>query len=429
MRLPIRAFLESLRKSALHSVEQLATLLKSLDSGVRSFDDVIHSMKLTKDARGLTRVGGETVGYLDKTIRAGNLPELIRMSERKVPFTSADTKAFQSLVEGFPQNTLHSIDEVAKSNARLHPELDLNLQQLETASDASKKSLAKVDSNMYRYFKAGTVIALSVGAVVLVEDWVRKSLEARKGCYMVQTIDRKTTSCKVTAWSCIGSGGTPCSLAVNRYHNVTLSALQIATLADTEPVKLQVAAAVGVSVGELQAKLRDVIDNRFPQLTAVIATVAQAQRLPAIKYCEVVHSDIEGGRVPPCRMCDPAADPTSTTFIDPEQLSESVTFHCETNPTVLSLLADVAKNTARDVLEGLGSGLTALLKPLGILALVLLVLAIVISVAVYTLKRMQRSKAKLPPEYEPLLPSSAPPPPPLLHPSNYGSLSRRTALV
>lgn len=380
--LPIKSFLKELKLLGRAGVDEVGSLLKNFKSNIKSLDDVITKLPVTKNKHGFIELGENSIGKVNKVMREGNLSEIVKMSGKNIPVSKIESASFKSLVADTPEKAFKDVTDLATANKKSFPHLDLKEADLGNMSKSAAKDVKKVESNLYKYFKTGTKIVLTVGVVYVGVDWLIKTNEKRKGCFMLTTINGKTTSCKVQTYSCVGSGGDMCTSALP-YYNITLVLIKIASMPDTDALKIKVAAAAGVQPSALSSSLANVIDTKYSEITTVIA---DATNKPTFVICELSHPDVEKGEIPPCRMCSPSDTPISTSYIDPKQYPDNVTFQCSPNPSLLDTLADVVKNTGKDLFDGISGGLTTLLKPLLILGGVIIIILILISVVMNLFK-------------------------------------------
>jgi hypothetical protein len=99
---------------------------------------------------------------------------------------------------------------------------------------------------------------------------------------------------------------------------------------------------------------------------------------PTLQVCSIVNAQIENGKVPPCRMCSPSDNPSSTTFIDPSQYPENVTFECVVNPSILDTITDAVVSTGSNLWEGVSTSVLQPFKRFGIITVIILILVLVI---------------------------------------------------
>lgn len=381
----LKSFLGDLKKmsgSPKATVEEASALLKTADSGIKSTDELMKRLKVTKNARGDLLLDGLHLGRVHKLLREGDLKELIRLSGANVPATAADVAAFRRLVGDTPESGLKNVADLATATKRERPHLNATLDDLDRISDTARVDLKKVESNLYRRFKEGSVIALTIGTVTVGTNWIVNATRARKGCFMVTTIDGKTTSCKVASFTCSADGdktaANACRGAPLDCHNTTLVLIHLANSPDSDPDKIALAAAVGLEASQLSAQLANVVDHHYPAVTAAVAKMG-ARVFDAVSVCGASHEAIEGGVVPPCRMCDPTADPVSTAFIDPAQYGDNITFQCVTNPSILDTIADTVVSTGHDVWTGVSNVVSWSLKQMGIVAAVIVIVLVLVS--------------------------------------------------
>lgn len=355
-------------------VEECKTLLRSSESGVKSLDTALQNLPISKNKSGFLLLGDETVGAISKYLRSGDLDNLIRATNTKIPYTSAEKNSFKSLVKDFPEKGLSDVEDISKQVKRTHPELDVVPEKVNTLSTTGKSNLKKIGDNILKKFKNGAVIGLTIGAIYVVGDALIKGTEARKGCFMLTTINGKTTSCKVQAYSCVGSGGNFCNQNFN-YYNTTLIVMAICELADTDSRKIDLANKVEETPSNLYKNLANIITNKYEILHEF---VSKLDNKPTFEPCTIKHPDIEKGVIPPCRLCTPSANPTSTLFIDSNLYGDNIAFECVENPSILDTAADIIKTTGENILDGIGSSFSGLLKTVGIYAGVILVLIIIV---------------------------------------------------
>lgn len=369
------------------TAEQAKNLLKNVDSGIKSTDDVIKNLTVTKNKQGAVLLGEKPVGAVYRILREGDLKKLIAVSKQNVPVTAADVSAFKKLVGITPELGLKHVDDVATVAKRERPHLNATVDNLDKLSDTAKRDLKKVESNLFRHFREGTVVALTIGAVTVGVNWISQATRARKGCFMMTVVDGKTTSCKISEYTCsaddANTGNNKCN-NVQDYYNTTLVLMHLASAPDTDSKKISIATVTGIAVSELNAKLAIVIDNHYAAVAKAIKEMG-AQRPKEFSVCGIKNDAVENGVVPPCRMCDPTANPVSTTFIDPEQFGENITFQCVTNPSVLDTVSDAIVSTGHNLWDGVITLASGTLKQIGVIAAIVLVLLVLVTFIARTL--------------------------------------------
>lgn len=366
------------------SVSELRRITESLKSGIRSLDDIVRSFRISRSPRGYMLMGEETVGAVHRLVREANIDGLARAAGANVLITSTERSAFRQTMLDTPERALRDVSEAAAASAARRPHLNVTAERVAELSTSGKRDYAKVTQNLFKYFKQGAFVALTLGGVYVGVDWIAKTTERRKGCFMVTTIDNKTTSCKVAAYSCLATteGSDACRSISAKYYNVTLVLMHIAAdLPDTDRRKLDVAKAAGVPVDQLNAKLATVIDTKFAEVSTVIEQMGDDQRPTNFKICEITHPNVEGGKVPPCRMCSPSDNPTSTTFIDANQYGDNITFQCSIAPSIIDTIDDAIISTGKNLWEGVTGALAPLKKwliwgAIVVVVVLLLVLAV-----------------------------------------------------
>lgn len=357
-------------------VDVVSTSLKNVDSGIRSLDDALKDMPVTKTNAGHLTIADEPIGSVNKILREGDLSELVRLSGKQIPVTSIDRVNFKQAVSEFPEKTYRDIVDSADVTKTNYPQLNVNVDNLNLLPDSAKQLASKVESNLFKYFKVGTVVVLTVGGITATSIWLERETQNRKGCWMLRTVNGKTSSCKVVDYSCNGNVTMACGVN-NGYYNITLSLMKICTYDDTNVDKKAISDLTGVPVADMNARISTLIDQHFEKITNYINGMSVK---PTVDVCKITHPDIENGEIPDCRLCVPSANPTSTQYIDPSQYADNITFQCISKPTVIDTISDIAVSTGKNLWDGISNSLGGILKPILIAVGVILVLIVIISI-------------------------------------------------
>jgi hypothetical protein len=377
-------FMKKLKKfvgsSATASEQELKSLLKTADSGVSVADRAIRDLPVTSKNGGLL-VNGHTMGEFDKVLRRADLKELMALSGKSVPITAAEEKAFATIIGKTPERAVKDVESLAAVAKRNNPHLDAKVEDLPHLSENAKADVKKIENKLFKYFKQGAIIGLTIGAIYVTIDWLTKATEARKGCYMLTTIDGQTTSCKIMEYSCegrLGEGTKECGNLP--YYNVTLVAIVIAERSNSDATKKAMASAIAEPVDTIRENIDKIITDKFDLLTTFVQSIAD--KLPTFAKCSVSNSSIEGGKIPACRMCSPSAAVNSTEYIDSSQYADNITFQCVTDPSILDTVSDVITSTGRNLLGNVGDvifsgGFGKYLK-YGLIAAVAIVLIVIV---------------------------------------------------
>lgn len=367
------------------SLEELKNLVKQPGSGLRSVDDAISGLKVSRNKYGLATIESRSVGYVNHILREANLDALIALASRKIPIGVSDRALFSKLIGETPEKALKTVRDASDAAKRTHG--TLNVSDVKDLSVSSARDVKTVENNLFKYFKQGTTVALTIGTVYVAVDWIAKATEARKGCFMITTISGKSTSCKIASYSCeSGKTGNFCS-NVGAYYNTTLCLMAAADLPDTDQRKIELCTGFNVSPSELKKKLASVIDSQFATASSIITNMqADPKKRITPNICTIVHPDIEGGKIPSCRMCSPTDNPVSTTYIDATQYGENITFQCVDKPSILDTISDVVVTTGKDIWQGVSGGLGSALRILLIVLGVFLGLLVILGLGVKYLR-------------------------------------------
>lgn len=127
------------------------------------------------------------------------------------------------------------------------------------------------------------MIGLDIGAVVVAIDWIKTATEERKGCFMLKTIDGKTTSCKVAAYSCVGIDSNNCQSSLSHY-NVTLMSIHLSQQADSNTLKKDICSVLEIDPKDMKSKLNEIVEDKFEKTSQFLA---ERDSLPSIKICDL----------------------------------------------------------------------------------------------------------------------------------------------
>ncbi|ATZ81566.1 ODV-E56 [Drosophila innubila nudivirus] len=379
----LSSFLRDLKGLGRATVSESESVMRGFRSEIKPLEEAITSMPIRKTGAGFIEMGEESVGFVNKIMREGDLAEIIRISEKTIPFTTSESRLFESLVAETPERVYRDVIEDVTKNARNYPHLNIVVNEFPNISRSATQDIAKIESNLFRKLKTGVVLSLTVGSLVVGTGWALRATRQRAGCFMMTTINNKTSSCKVQAYTCDGTPDFLCTGTLP-YFNVTLVLMKIADSENNNALKQQIAAAVNIPVDQLKDNLDKVLDQSY---NTVYEIINNAKDRPEVNVCAERNPKIEGGIIPPCRMCSPSADPKSTQYIDPNSYPENVTFQCVTNPSILDTITDAALATGADLFEGLNNGLLRTLKPLGIALIAIVILVFLISIILSVIRK------------------------------------------
>lgn len=368
--------------------ENATRFLRATRTGLSSLDEIARLVDVGRARRGFVTMGEQTVGAFRGMVRAADLDGLARTSRVNVTVTSAERSAFRDAMSGTPERALKDVDDTRVRAAQSN--LDLDVTDSSRLTPTARTKLGKVTANLTKALGKGTVFVMVLGTVAVSADWAITATQRRKGCFMMTTIDGKSTSCKVAAYTCHGpKEGNLCTREPN-YYNATLVLMHVSRLDNADPIKVKLAQAVSLTPETLKDRLSWVLDNKYTELVDAVDGMRD-QRPKVTGICEISDPQIEDGVIPPCRLCSPSDDPTKTTFIDSKQYGDNISFYCSINPTILDTIADAAVSTGVNLWQGITGGLTNILKYVGIAAAVIVGIVIVV-VAIFLIIRNRRNK-------------------------------------
>lgn len=347
--------------------KDLEIVLSSSRVGLSSVDFALRGAKITKSKHGYLKVNEVPVNEFNSYMRAGSLLDILRVTGKNAHVTEAEQNVFSSLVKDLPEKAIKKIEDMATISAKERPHLNLTVNNYDKLSEISKSDITSFTDNLLKVTKVGTYLVLVIGGVTIGANWVRNGLADRRGCWMLRTVNGKTTSCRVSAFSCgqqrvtrsstvddaVKSSKQACTEEdLSSYYNATLSFIHICELDDTDVNKLNLAIALRVSVDTMINDKAKILETKFEAINDFVKTYTANGTVDICKP----NSLIDNGKVPYCRMCDTSANPRSTLYIDTSSMvGENVTFKCIENPTVIELMSDVVESTGKNLWEGITS--------------------------------------------------------------------------
>lgn len=385
--------------STVHTLEEASLILKGVSCPVKSAENLIKGLKVEKNAFGFIEIAGEHAGKVNNILKAGNLDDLVKLAKSDIPITSADRISFRNLTENTPESVLKQFEELADNVKKLNPEINVTVENLDKLSKNGAEKVAKAESNLFKYVKLGTQVTLVIGTLYAVSEWISKTTENRKGCWMMTKINNKVTSCKIQRYSCVGKPSNECAKIPDNLYNTTLILMHISLLSDTDPMKTNFCKHMEIEPNAMYEKLPSLITEKYEKMNTYVKDINPK---PNIDLCNIKHPGIEKGIVPPCRMCSSTSNPISTMFIDPNLFSDNLSFKCIENPSILEVVADAGGSIGKDLLDGLNNIFLKPLKYIGIGVIIILVLVIVLNIL---LKVFGRNKNKQELSYAGIIPN------------------------
>lgn len=351
-------------------------LLSNVNTGFDVIDDSLKSLRVDKTRQGYLTFNNHYPGEIRKIIREGDLRGIVKVSKKRFVITDKLENEFKRLTPQTPEKSLRKMFDKVEFYKKTKSYIDSTIDNIKYISMRGMIDLAIIEKNLRYYCNKGEKIPLTLGVVNVEVGWIKKATEMRKGCFMLRTVNNKTSSCKIDAHSCNKTSGYMCQ-NLKPFYNVTLTLMHIVTLEDTDVTKILIANTTGIRVSDLYKKLASVIDNHYENVATIIQNMEQLPIIPNI--CKLTHPDIESKKVLPCRLCNPSADPLSTTYIDSNQYEDDITFHCSANPSILETIVDVAMSIDKNLFLDTNSYYS--LKSIFISITIVLILVLMIFIA------------------------------------------------
>lgn len=397
----LASFTHSLRAvenvTGLAASSALSELVRTTTTGLTAFDSSLRSLSIVGTATEPVRIANQPIGAVYRVIRSGDLGAYMNLVKSQVAFSSIDASSFSSAVGATPERALHTLNKTVEQNSKTHPDLLLTADDLPNASASTKEIIKKAEQTLLQKLARNTSVLITVGIIVVTSEWAYKSVVANRGCFMLTTINGKTTSCRIKQLSCTNLTATDnvCTTPFTAGRNYTLLLMVLVNSQDTDTLKTNIANDLGLSVADLSTKIATIIDTQFETLRVSFDKHLTSNSLDISEPCSISNPLIEQGKVPDCRMCNPSASPKSTEYVNLANFGDNITFNCNANPTILQILTDATIATGIQLLDSVGTGIRKLFQPLLIVLVVIVVLCLVVYFAL-RFRRKPQSEDRVP---------------------------------
>lgn len=239
------------------------------------------------------------------------------------------------------------------------------------------KETETIDKRLKKIAGVSGKIVLTVGILYVGIDWLKRSLEERKGCWLITTVNGKSTSCRMSRHMCSKitlSSTAPC-VNENTFdiYNAVVFLINTFNRPTDDNLLKGLLIALNIEVLPSTDEIPNIIKTKFDVLDTF--TKEHLNEMKTMNLC--AHDlGVESNKIPYCRMCDPQALPSNTTFVNTDGLSSNMTFHGVEDPNVLDLLSDVVTSTGKNIFDNVFSFGWSILKYGVWLLLALVIIAV-----------------------------------------------------
>ncbi|AYP97927.1 ODV-E56-2 [Mauternbach virus] len=339
-------FVKQLKSKSRSPIDEVQMLCKNFTSSIKPLENAIVAMVVSLDDHGFIRLNDLTIGQINKLLREGDLKKIVSMSFKDSEYTQNDLNNFNTMTEHFPENKYYQVMKAIDENMKISPQYNITEMSFDNLSNELVEEINKLENSLLAHFKPGEIITLTVGSLTVSDQWLYDGTRKRKGCYMFTNIGGEVSSCKVSSFTCAGVkiDESTCKDITNlNFRNTVLELIAIADAEDTNQLKIDVAKIGNVNVDEVQQFLDIIIDEHFNALYALLQD--SKDNIPEFEICVVKNTHIENGVIPTCRLCSPDAKPLTTSYLDPNQYDENITFQCVNEPSLIDLISDIEIST------------------------------------------------------------------------------------
>lgn len=372
--------------------------IKAAKTGFSTMDNLINAGKFTVTPNNIVTTAKNTpLSKVSNLLRKSDIDGFVKNIDDTIKVSSGDVKGIKSLLKDIPETRVKVMDDSIINARKVNADIDVIAKTGDDIAKLPAKSQAKITSAMDKIKKAagtGLVVAGVVGVIALgVNAYknIAEATEARNGCHFTRVVNKKASSCKITANSCINqaAGDNPCSGSEPSPTNYTIKLISV--LSDAAQTT-----ACGTALAldlKTQAGVTNLLNTKYSEfITWVDANAAGLNPKP----CEFTHEFIEGGVKPACRACDSSAHPTDSTYYDTSDLADNISVTCVTNSTILETLIDVGSNIGLDLFNTLFGSASDSCNLTTILAVVGVVVAIIIVIVILSFVNKRKKMNAIP---------------------------------
>lgn len=348
------------------SASEITKVFRGVKSGFSAFDNIVGAMRVVHDIHGVPRIGGSTLGRVAQLTRAGRLADLAKLSGSAIHVTATQERMFAKMVSHTGEHAIYRMKSLAKSAGNKFKSINFKLSEwgARIKNGITMAKIQRISTRFVKLAKPLTVYSCLIGSIVFTGMWVHKALNDRKGCFMVTEINNKKSSCKIMNFSCLDTVTTQnkCDKMPNfmsdLYNDTLLFMALLRQPRETEDRK-RMMLALGYDT-DIDAPVKEIMSGeKYIKLVSFFKENKDVVRrvMQYVKICNETHPDVEGGKIPDCRMCDETASPMSTEYINLSNVGTNITFTCVSDPSLLELLTDAAIALGQDIFKILDDGI------------------------------------------------------------------------
>lgn len=386
-------------RKASHATSNVAETISDLrlvNSSLSSVDGAFRVLPYI-DTFGVVTVNGVPTRTVEREIRRGNLRNALSGMRVSNTLSAAQESSFKSLIRNqTPDIFVDSIQTRASAARTANPDVAIPARTTGAELEASltPAGKAKVENAWTKIVEASkgavvTGVFVGFGVVVAATLWdqLNAATKARNGCYLVQTVNNKTTACKITGRSCgssdLSTGVTACASAIlgTLGYNAYLAGRQSLT---NTALATRITTEVGVTLTDSNTNPLSLTGQQLSDLNSLANSLTASDFSTDI--CTLAN------KTSGCVGCDPSAGLGTPEYCAAEGLAANYTIQCVTNSTIADTLVEAATAAGTSVLDSItgslsgASGGSGSIRTIAIWAAVIVVVAIVLAVVIRLLQ-------------------------------------------
>ena len=380
IRRSLRSF-ENLTEAA-NYINDIKTVARQID--VPAVGSLFENLTYAIDNNRLT-ANGIKLHSVENLLRRGELIKFADTLNSTVVIRATDQVGFiRSLGNNLPDLKIREFDDNLVVARRTTPELDVNassgIELYNKLTPSGRSSFERAMTTIKNTAKAGLAVGVFVSFSVLAANLyqtVVDATEAKKGCYLLRTLNNVTTSCKINNRSCLNLQSTTKSCTPQEIPDVLSYNIAIFLMYAVNVTNL--ASEIGILLslgGPLANNNIQIVLNNADSVKTI--NTQYKDKIKEITDPCITTLEVEGGILPPCRACNPTANATSTEYVDTSVLADNITLQCVRDVSILSTLVDVATGMGVQIFDTLG-GLFPYFRTIAIVVIIIIVLVIIAS--------------------------------------------------
>lgn len=220
LRANLSSFKQLVRNIHLHSIVGDVVKLKQIMGskiGLSIVDDLLEtSASKLKKINGIIHVDDVPLNEFESLLKSSDLRKLVKKMNTNVVVDGSSASSFRKMSNDFPHKKINDIETLTDTVKPTRVEIDFKLSNLDKMSKNGARAIDTIGKRIKNILGSVLKVGLIIGALVLGANWLEEALKRRKGCWLLTTINNKTSSCRLSRNTCRPSFGNENNCSVKK---------------------------------------------------------------------------------------------------------------------------------------------------------------------------------------------------------------------